>query len=507
MSGKTEFTRTSEQLRAADPRHSVWVMANAGSGKTHVLVDRVVRLLLAGFAPQSILCLTFTKAAAAEMSLRLFKLLSSWIALDDAALVHELKKLGATDVGPMGLAQARRLFATAIETPGGLKIQTIHAFCEKLLQLFPVESGLAPGFRVMDEADRKVLLEEARVAALGEAAEAGDDSLLLLDDGLISSSEAFEALARMFLPATSVFRRSLDPRMDEAALEGVLRVSVDLMQHGSTRNIETEILKLDRSAYVAAADALSGVGEHYKRDMADKLRKISQLTAFVEAQEIFEDLLFTGKGEQVKQGYFATTTRKNFPDVCNWFDGEQARLTDLFNKHALSRKIDATLSLIRLMRRVNGHFLTLKQRRGLYDFDDLIMRTRVLLQESGAAQWVLYKLDANLSHILVDEAQDTSPDQWGSSRRWRMNSLPVPAVRSARRARCSWSVTSSSRSTVFRGLTRMPSPKRGTSSARSSGTVVKNCTRLTSPFPTAACLPCWRWSMWFSRRVRRPPRA
>lgn len=412
MSGKTEFTRTSEQLRAADPRHSVWVMANAGSGKTHVLVDRVVRLLLAGFMPQSILCLTFTKAAAAEMSLRLFKLLSSWIVLDDAALVHELKKLGATDVGPMGLAQARRLFATAIETPGGLKIQTIHAFCEKLLQLFPVESGLAPGFRVMDDADRKALLEEARVAALGEAAETGDESLALLEDGLISSSDVFEELAKMFLPATSVFRKALDPRMDDGALDGVLRASVGLMQHGSTTDIETDILLLDRKAYTAAADALTGVAAHYKRDMAAKFRDISKLTSFAEAQELLEDLLFTGKGEPAKQGYFATTTRSNFSDVCNWFDSEQARLTDLFSKHALSRKVDATLSLIRLMRGVNGHFLALKQQRGLYDFDDLIMRTRVLLQESGAAQWVLYKLDANLSHILVDEAQDTSPDQW-----------------------------------------------------------------------------------------------
>ena len=413
MSGKKEITRTSEQLQAADPSHSVWVMANAGSGKTHVLVDRVVRLLLAGFAPQSILCLTFTKAAAAEMSLRLFKLLSSWIALDDAALVHELRKLGATDVGPMGLAQARRLFATAIETPGGLKIQTIHAFCEKLLQLFPVESGLAPGFRVMDDADRKALLEEARVVALGEAAADGDDSLLLLEDGLISTSDAFEALAKMFLPATSVFRESLNPCIDEIVLDSTLRRAVGLTSYASTAEVEADFGKIDRKKLSQIAAVFSGIPP-YGSSKFDVHAVLRDILSSGDTAQLVDRLFVIGftKDGPPRGKIFKDDTRKKYPDICAELETFKGDVTELLEKHALSRKIDATLSLIRLMRRVNGHFLALKQQRGLYDFDDLIMRTRVLLQESGAAQWVLYKLDANLSHILVDEAQDTSPHQW-----------------------------------------------------------------------------------------------
>ncbi len=412
MNGKKDVTRTTEQLRAANPANSVWVMANAGSGKTHVLVDRVVRLLLKGFPPQSILCLTFTKAAAAEMSLRLFKLLSSWIARNDHELKAELESLGATGVGAADLAQARRLFATAIETPGGLKIQTIHAFCEKLLQLFPVESGLAPGFRVMDDADRMALLEEARVDALADAVAEADEALLLFEEGLVSTPDSFEALAKFFLPATSLFRKALDPKIDEAALETLLRRAVGLTQDGSTEAIESDVLKLDRAVYGEAATAFSGIGLHYQRNMGEIFRAMGHATTFAEVYNTLKPVLFTDKGEVGKQGLFATTTRKTHTDTCSWFDGEKERLTELLKAHALSRKVDATLSLLRLLRRVDQRFSVLKQERGLYDFDDLIMRTQALLQESRAAQWVLYKLDAGLSHILVDEAQDTSPAQW-----------------------------------------------------------------------------------------------
>ena len=165
---KYKIEPTPEQRRAADPQDSVWVAASAGSGKTHVLVDRVIRLLLDGAAPDAILCLTFTKAAAAEMSNRLFQRLSGWVALDDQALTLTLNTLGVAHVTEEVRARARRLFALALETPGGLKIQTIHAFCERLLQAFPVESGLAPGFRVMDSQVTADLFRQALLAQLGE---------------------------------------------------------------------------------------------------------------------------------------------------------------------------------------------------------------------------------------------------------------------------------------------------------------------------------------------------
>ena len=136
MSGNLKASMA--QRAASDPALSAWVNANAGSGKTHVLVDRVVRLMLKGTEPSRIMCLTFTKAAAAEMANRLFERLSTWIALDDAALTGVLDQMGAPDADAVLLERARQLFTRALDTPGGLKIQTIHAFCERVLQLFPV---------------------------------------------------------------------------------------------------------------------------------------------------------------------------------------------------------------------------------------------------------------------------------------------------------------------------------------------------------------------------------
>jgi ATP-dependent helicase/nuclease subunit A len=408
--GKKQVKPTREQLAAAEPEASVWVMANAGSGKTHVLVNRVIRLLLAGFAPQSILCLTFTKAAAAEMSLRLFAQLAGWISLDDAALRAAMQELGLAQPSAAALARARRLFAIAIETPGGLKIQTIHAFCEKLLQLFPAESGLAPGFHVMEEAEQKLLLEEARNLALAQAAEA--DDLALLDEGLVAA-ESFENLCKSFLSATSPFRGALDDSVPEAALAQALRAAAGLALHESTASIETEILARDHSRYLHAAAQLANVPNFHKINASAFFWNMANATTVSASIALVLGTVFTGDGEPGRRGIFSADTRKRFADICTWFDSESAALVDLFTLHALSRKVDATLALLRLMRRVDHAFRTLKQERGLYDFDDLIAHTQRLLQDSRSAQWVLYKLDAGLSHILVDEAQDTSPPQWG----------------------------------------------------------------------------------------------
>ena len=140
------------QRRAADPRASAWVSANAGAGKTKVLSDRVLRLLLAGTPPGKILCLTFTKAAAANMAIRVFERLGRWVTLDDESLIAELTELEGQRPSRDQVRLARRLFARAVETPGGLKIDTIHAFCERLLHLVPFEANVPARFAVLDEA-------------------------------------------------------------------------------------------------------------------------------------------------------------------------------------------------------------------------------------------------------------------------------------------------------------------------------------------------------------------
>jgi ATP-dependent helicase/nuclease subunit A len=154
------------QFAVSDPTASAWVSANAGSGKTYVLAQRVIRLLLRGTAPGRILCLTFTKAAAAHMANQVLKTLRSWVALDDAALDERIVAIDGGKPSASRRAEARRLFATALETPGGLKVQTIHAFCDRVLHQFPFEAGVPAGFTVLEESLEADLLQRARADVL-----------------------------------------------------------------------------------------------------------------------------------------------------------------------------------------------------------------------------------------------------------------------------------------------------------------------------------------------------
>ncbi|MEO5338868.1 MAG: UvrD-helicase domain-containing protein, partial [Magnetospirillum sp. WYHS-4] len=205
--------RTATQLLAADPFQSVWVSANAGTGKTQVLVDRIARLLLAGTAPHRILCLTFTKAAAAEMADRLARRLGAWALADDARLAADLGEL----LGPgaeADLARARRLFAQCLDVPGGLKIQTIHAFCESLLSRFPLEAGVSPHFAVMDERTAAELLKDARDRVIADSAtEAAMERLAALVDEM-----QFDGVLRELLAGRGKLARLLDRHGGPAGL-------------------------------------------------------------------------------------------------------------------------------------------------------------------------------------------------------------------------------------------------------------------------------------------------
>ena len=166
-----------QQTQASDPATSAWVSANAGAGKTHVLAQRVIRLLLDGVDPAKILCLTFTKAAAANMANRVFTNLAKWATLDDGALDKEIAATGAKRGGARQRSAARKLFAAALDTPGGLKVQTIHGFCAGLLQQFPFEANVAARFRVMESPQQQQLLEQIKFGVLLEASGAPDSAL------------------------------------------------------------------------------------------------------------------------------------------------------------------------------------------------------------------------------------------------------------------------------------------------------------------------------------------
>jgi ATP-dependent helicase/nuclease subunit A len=411
---KPKKVPTKEQRDAAHPERSVWVAASAGSGKTQVLVDRVIRLLLDGAEPQAILCLTFTKAAAAEMSNRLFQRLGDWIGLSDAALDEELQNLGVKDASAKTRSAARRLFARALETPGGLKIQTIHAFCERLLQQFPVESGMAPGFRVLEDQERDQLFRDALLQSLMSADKDTQTAWAFLDDGSVSTLETLEKLVIPFVSGSNGMRQRLSDMAQLANVETMLRDILGLGADEHIADVEDALVDIGEKKYLAVAKLLQPDPPKPNHPVSGLL---AQVVAARDAAGRIQALaeLFTridGNGRIPRAKLVLAPTQRAHPQETEWLKAEQENKVELMQRHGLLQTLNANLAIYRAMAGLLARVNAAKRARGLYDFDDLIARTAQLLEGHEAAQWVLYKLDKGLSHILVDEAQDTSPAQW-----------------------------------------------------------------------------------------------
>jgi ATP-dependent helicase/nuclease subunit A len=394
------------QRKASDPAYSVWVRANAGSGKTHVLAQRVVRLLLNGADPSKILCLTFTKAAAANMSLRVFGILSKWTALDDDALRKTLDDLGAPET--IGLDAARQLFARAVETPGGLKIQTIHAFCERILHLFPFEANVPARFEALDEDQQSLLLQQAR-EEMFEEAYGNSTTKLAAALGLIAeeiSSSSFEGLLREATSHRAAMHYAARLQSDRFARELGTRLG---LAPGETRaGIEESILQhgLSKDRWQVIVDALKASSSNDVK-VADRYLECIKLEAGPECIEAYFDIFFTTTGNPRK----SLVTKKIAKDIADDLDREFARISPLREKLKAARVTEQSTALYLVCDKVLQNYTRLKQAGGYLDFEDLIERTNGLLKRSDTG-WILYKLDQGIDHILVDEAQDTSPQQW-----------------------------------------------------------------------------------------------
>lgn len=406
------FTPTPQQAEAADPKHSVWVTANAGSGKTHVLVERVIRLLLEGAEPSTILCITFTKAAAAEMSSRLFERLSKWTSLSEDQLWSELERVGIRQPEPSQLIRARRLFTLVLETPGGLKIQTIHAFCERLLQLFPVEAGMAPGFRVLDDRQTRLLQEAAQDEILNQA-RSGENTGLSQAFSIVvahAGSDVFESLVQSFLGTSQKIKNLFDVNLDASDFELLLKNFLSLDVSENYESLSKKINQIDELAYEFHAKILAEKGPFRKHDAAALMRgAINQ----DERSTLLKQIYFTQSEKlEPRKSLMFKETSDRFPETREFLSNEQNRLQVLFQKQDMVLRIEASAAIYALAKAIYQNIETQKSQRGIYNFDDLIKRTNALLHKSHAAQWVLYKLDSGLNHILLDEAQDTSPAQW-----------------------------------------------------------------------------------------------
>jgi ATP-dependent helicase/nuclease subunit A len=397
---------TRAQREAADPAASVFVSANAGTGKTHVLTARVARLLLNKADPSTILCITFTKAAAAEMADRLFRLLGDWALADDATLSKSLADLVGEDSAlQIDLGAARRLFARALETPGGLKIQTIHSFCEGLLKRFPLEAGVAPGFAVIEEREAAALLEAVidRVAAraTGRAA-AAFAQLLAKRDGKTLKDLIAKAIAerRRFRRAFDIGWAALGDEISNAL--GVTTGSQQELSALVNRIAAFDLAKLRELMRASAATM---------QNYADKVDEFLAAHSPEEKFAALKDVFLTKEGD-VRIRLVSASIAKANPEFAAAVDALQIDIVQTLDRIAAADALDDTRALYLILAEVFAAYGAAKNARAALDFDDLIERARILMASGTATQWVLYKLDQGLTHILLDEAQDTSPEAW-----------------------------------------------------------------------------------------------
>jgi ATP-dependent helicase/nuclease subunit A len=427
MSAAADYDRTRiHQQEASDPDASAWVIANAGSGKTHVLTQRVIRLLLAGADPAAILCLTFTKVAAAEMARRVFGTLGRWAMLPE----HELRKEITAVQGGAPTAQevqrARRLFATALETPGGLKIQTIHAFCEKLLHQFPFEANVAGQFSVLDDSAARALISQARSVVINKAAAEPESRLGRAMRHLAENATDMQIDGA--LDAVIAARGPIRLWMDRSAADGGLgdvddslsdlRRRLGLKPDETEQALCREICSASGWDCGDCSELASALATDNNCDRAAGLALLAIHAARDTPTETDRRLDFfltsDSSGWRSRSGphRFSRAARDERTGLKDSFVAEAERLLQLVKRLDLARAHAATEALLVVGDAILQAYHESKRQSGMLDFADLIAKTRNLLSRADASAWVLYKLDRRIEHILVDEAQDTSPDQW-----------------------------------------------------------------------------------------------
>jgi ATP-dependent helicase/nuclease subunit A len=387
------------QRSASDPRAHVWLSASAGTGKTQVLAARVYRLLLRGVAPSAILCLTFTKAGAAEMAGRIGERLARWVRLSDAELAGDLEALGERGDAAMR-DRARTLFASVLDAPGGgIRIQTIHAFCQSLLAAFPAEAGLAPGFRPLEEREEALLAREALAAMLLEEEAHGRRGIVEAigalsvrlgeggaEDFLRACARAPDAMSALPTGLQPFLRRALDLPSGDIAAE--LERRCGCFDDEALRDIIARNRSWGTNRGLSRADALDAWLVLDGRGRAAALTSIGSSWS-------------TAKGWAPQGDGYAELVQP-FVDECQ-------ALASLAERASYA---DCLAGALEAGRAYAAAYMEAKRRAGAVDFDDLIRATVSLLQRPGMGDWVRFKLDQATDHVLIDEAQDTNPEQW-----------------------------------------------------------------------------------------------
>ncbi|MEO8454780.1 MAG: UvrD-helicase domain-containing protein, partial [Sphingomicrobium sp.] len=398
-----------DQARAADPLAHAALSASAGTGKTQVLTGRVLRLLLSGAAPETILCLTFTKAAAAEMANRIGKRLAAWVRMKDPDLKKDLFALGERN-DPPTVQRARRLFAKVLEAPGGLRIQTIHSFAQTLLASFPAEAGIAPGFQPL-EGRAEQELGRTTLANLLADAEAGGNEQLIRDVQCLSlrlgEGAAVDYLMRC-ARATEAFAVLGAPEAIEARLRAMMELPNESIEDYLAHHCGDDRLDCDLLRAVADANrrwgGKMGLGHAGVIDDWLALTPIERAATLTDLRKV----VLTDKGTlKVSPGQSKAEPH---------YEAHAGRLanliSDLLRVQNAARLAGEMAAGLRAGQAFADAYAHAKRAAGVADFDDLIRWTGALLNKPGMGEWVRYKLDQRTDHVLVDEAQDTNEAQW-----------------------------------------------------------------------------------------------
>ncbi|MFL6764171.1 MAG: double-strand break repair helicase AddA, partial [Sphingomicrobium sp.] len=398
-----------EQALASDPAVHASLSASAGTGKTQVLTARVLRLLLKGARPESILCMTFTKAAAAEMANRIGARLAAWVRLKDSELATDLDHLGEfTD--PKTRERARQLFARVLDCPGGLNIQTIHAFSQSLLGAFPAEAGIMPGFQPIEGRAEQELVRRTLADLMADAEASGDEALIR--DVQCLSRRLGEAGAVEYLQACA--RRTdalvvLGPRDTiEPRIRGMMGLPPGSSDDYIASNCGDEGFDCDLLRAVASANrkwgAQTGLGHADTIDSWLALTPIERAAALPELRKVVlteKDTLRVSAGQSKAEPHYEAHAGR----LAVLIEG----LLRIQNGARFAADIAAGLRAGQAFAKA---YAAAKRGAGVADFNDLIEWTRALLTQPGMGEWVRYKLDRQIDHVLVDEAQDTNAGQW-----------------------------------------------------------------------------------------------
>jgi len=401
------------QREVSNPDVSAWVAANAGSGKTHVLVQRVINLLLNGVAPEKILCITFTKAAAANMAKRVFNTLAEWTTLDDSALDDAIRERSSVTPDAGQRAVARRLFARALETPGGLKVQTIHAFCTQLLHQFPFEANVAARFAVLDETEQTQLLEQLTLDVLLDGAGAPDSALgrALAAAMVAAADQTFRDVVREAIGRRDAIDAWVRKAGDFKTALADLSKSLDVDSTITLADVDEKIVNGPILPVLewASVAAICKAGSARDQEQCERLT----VAAHVSGSERINAYLkvFFDTKSQPRANLLTQSLVKKHPDLAQRLIDEQARVVALREMRNAVACRNRSAALLTVAYEVLTRYSHEKQRRGLLDYDDLIDKTLKLLTNVDAA-WVHYKLDLGIDHLLIDEAQDTSSKQW-----------------------------------------------------------------------------------------------